>query len=148
KEEVLKTNIFLPSEEVGKYQLEYEVFNQNDLNPTNNSNSFLWEITDCTFGTLANEKEFGSEYLFHQDPAWLALVQTKNKTFGNVYYVPNGQGFAAEKVRFGIGNDLDYVYDQAVRIDLFEFTDINSDHYCQPDERKKVGGAFVILNDS
>lgn len=144
---LMDTNFISPTQ-IGLYKGEYTISCDDEAFSNNNSSGFQWRVSEKTFGNLESEQDYGSPYLNHHNPLWLAIAQTRNKTFGNIYFIPYGKGHEAIKARFGIGEKIDNVKGQGVRIDLFELNDVNQDHYLHPHERKKIGGGFVILNDS
>lgn len=81
---------FLLPEEPGRYYGEYSVRGvAPDENPTNNRINWEFEITDSIF---AKERGFRTAFA----PAGLAVYE-----IGNCFYVPNGNGFHADKVTFG-----------------------------------------------
>jgi hypothetical protein len=146
---VLPARYVLPDPRAGTYRAEYIVENDFiDLNPDNNKAGFQWKVTYNTFGTLDNEEEFGSQYMVFYT-SWIPLPSAKIYSCANVYYVPEGTSsgiYAFTKARYGLQNSLFEVEGQSIRLDLFEWNDLDNSGTSSPSERTRVGCNYQVIS--
>ncbi|MCZ2102675.1 MAG: T9SS type A sorting domain-containing protein [Chitinophagales bacterium] len=121
---------------------------ETDGNEANNQASFYVEVTDKTFGNLFPEGYFGlSEYMNDIASFWVTSP-TNYTSAGNVFYVPKGEGYYAEKVRFGLGNPSTEIDGGGfIRVDLYEWEEQVLDGVCEYYERILVGTNNIYLED-
>jgi hypothetical protein len=132
---------------VGTYTAEYSLeANGEDVNPANNTAGFQWKVTENTFGNLDTEVDFGSNYMVFYASGWVGIPNNKVYSVGNSYYVPKGNGYQATKVRYGLNNALSTVDEQFIRIDLFEWNDVDNSGTCTPNERTRVGAGYQFIS--
>lgn len=139
-------NVFFPSEftpaaepgteYTGTYSLELDGAD-GDANPNDNVQQFAFRVTDTLFA-----KDPGTG-LYATQPA-----DDNNYRFGNVYYVPNGNGLTAGSISFWIGNPEDLVGD-IVTIFLSKWPgDTNMDFMANEDEYEIIGFAsYEVTGD-
>ncbi len=131
--------LFTPPAEVGVYTGVYSITSPNEeFNPGDNSQGFLFAISDTTFA-----KELGAGFTsvapdFETTPTW---------SYGNYFYVPNGDGYEVRSVTFGIGNPEEAAGLFIVGT-LLKWEDANDDGISQGDERQLVDFfEYEILGD-
>lgn len=132
---------------VGTYMAEYYISGAEEEDGPNNRAGFQWKVTENTFGNLDSEEDFGSAYMSFYAAPWQSVPDSKIYSCGNAYYVPKGNNYVATKVRYGLVNPLEEVMDQAVRVDLFEWVDVDNSGTASPDERTRVGTNFQVISD-
>ncbi|MFZ1703272.1 MAG: PA domain-containing protein, partial [Saprospiraceae bacterium] len=139
---------YISPSHVGTYQAEYVVNADEENNSFNNRAGFHWHVTNHTFANLDNETERGSLFLYGFYPNfWISLPEPRIYSIANVFYVPNGEKYEATKVRYGLTNTLAQVIDQAIRIDLFEWVDLDNSNTASPEERIRVGTSIQVISD-
>jgi len=111
--------------ETGEYEAFYAVgHNQPDGRPQDDTVRWRFLVSDNTFA-----KEFGPT----RD---IAPSENRSYTYGNVFYVPKGEGFYACRMSFGVANAAQLAnLGEVVTIFLYEWDgDINSDGMANPQE--------------
>lgn len=120
---------FTPPAEVGVYTGIYEITSGNeDFDSSDNRQSFFFAISDTTFA-----KELGQGFTsvapnFETTPTW---------SYGNYFYVPNGEGYEITSITFGIGNPEEAAGISVVGT-LSKWSDANGDGVSQSEEREFV----------
>lgn len=100
---------------------------------TNNDTiRFQMVMTDTIF-----QKEAG--FIFN-DASGITPVDDISFTFGNVFYCPNGEGYVARNISFGVAN-ANEVVGRSVTTYLYEWADSNNDGVAQATE---YGDALAI----
>ena len=137
-----------PPAEVASYTGNYNLISDNDENPNNNSHSYDFEITDNTFAKVQSEAEAGGEYL--------GARSTPNQfyeSYGNHYYVPNGEGLFLGPVNFGVEiEDLANSFG-FITVEFYQWFNTNTEDaafsQADPGERVLLGSAedIVITDD-
>ncbi len=123
------TDLYTPPAEVGVYTGIYSITSPNEeFDPEDNVQGFLFAISDTTFA-----KDLGGGFTsvapnFDDTPTW---------SYGNYYYVPNGNGYEVRSITFGIGNPEEAAGLFIVGT-LLKWTDANEDGISQADERELV----------
>lgn len=141
---------FTPPAVAGEYMATYEISADSaDFDLSNNEQSFNFFVGDTVF-----QKEDG--IVFTTRPAdgsdgWAGGVP-HTWAYGNYFYVPNGEGWLADLVSFGIGLENDdnaaAVTGQSVIVWLYEWEDANADGNSQEEERTTVGfQSYEILGN-
>ncbi len=147
----LAQNVFFPESftptAVGDYEGVYTVSSDStDTDPTNDTQTFLFSITDSTFaksngvglGSIGPNPAPGSNWQAGEPHTW---------GMGVYYWVPSGGTFEVSTVSFGITNP-DELAGQSLILWLYEFTDANGDRICQQEERTSVGvNSYEISGD-
>ena len=96
-------------QEIGEYEAFYAVgHNQPDARPQDDTIRWRFQVSDFTFA-----KEFGPT----RD---IAPSESRSYSYGNIFYVPKGQGFYACAMSFGIAN-ADQLQGDEVTILLYEW---------------------------
>lgn len=134
--------------EDGRYRILYTVQTDADADPTNNTQSWDFEIGGNTFRKL------------DRDVAALVGISAANIPFysiGQYYRTPNGAGWAVDEVRFGIsdprfdgaGNPTAVTdFNLIIEFELSLWRDLNNDFAVDGDERVLVGSASRIVSSS
>ncbi|MEM9991128.1 MAG: PA domain-containing protein [Bacteroidota bacterium] len=121
--------LFMPEANEQVYRGVYSISSPNeDFNPLDNTQNFLFAISDSIFA-----KELGRNFTsvgpnFDDTPTW---------SYGNYFYVPNGEGFEVTSIAFAIGNPEDAA-GVFVAGTLSKWTDTNEDGTAQAEERELV----------
>ena len=99
-----------------------------DQRPENDTISWSFEITDSTFA-----KESG----FTRD---IAPVEEVDYTYGNCFFVPNGDGLYARYVSFAVSNPVPLAnFSRAVNVVLHEWAgDLNANDIADPEELEEI----------
>jgi hypothetical protein len=141
--------LYTPPAVPGKYTAEYFISGNGEADGLNNRAGFDFFVTDKTFASLDTEKDFGSAYMQFYAAPWLNIPDSKYYTISNIYYVPKGNGYTVTNVRFGLANaNFADVEGRAIRLDLFEWVDLDGDDNAQPNERQRVGTNFVFIDET
>jgi len=99
--------------------------------PSNNSRSFIFEISDTLFAKQRGANEV------------ITASGSNSYTFGNVFFVPNGSGLHARYLSFGVANP-NQLAGKTVNTYLYRWIgDENNDFLANPDE---YGGGPVAAN--
>jgi len=111
----------------------YVVRHDSTESVTNNDTlSFQLVMTDTIF-----QKEAG--FIFN-DASGITPADDISFTFGNIFYCPNGEGFVAKNISFGVANG-DELAGRSVTTYLYEWADTNNDAIAQASE---YGNALAI----
>ncbi len=132
---------FTPPAVSGEYTGTYSISADSmDFDESNNGQEFSFVIGDTTF-----QKEDGIAFTTRPadgSPNWAGGVP-HSWAYGNYFYVPNGAGWEAAHVSFGMGlGDGDNpaaITGESVVIWLYEWDDMNDDGDSQMEERTAVG---------
>jgi hypothetical protein len=136
---------FLPASTPKMYNAYYEVTSDKDLDVSNNKAPFLFEVTNNTFGTLFSEAQRKQAYMKDITEIW-AVTPTNFQSCGTIYYVPKGDGYSVDKVRFGLKNPANEIDGAGfIQVELYEWKDEDKDLSCSPYERKLVGANSIYL---
>jgi hypothetical protein len=149
-ENVLFPEQFTPEAKPAQYNARYEIVSDGDNNPANNVVPFSFEVTENTFGTVLPESQITPANYMNDVTTFWAVTPTNYYSAGNAYFLPNGKGFAVDKVRFGLANPLAEVDGTGfIRVDLYEWNEGVNDRACTVTERKLVGSnnLFVSSDD-
>ncbi len=133
-ENVFFPNEYLPPSITGNYTGRYTltINGTPDERPENNFQEFLFAVSDSTF---SKELGTGLGNFFASGNA--------SYSWGNIYYVPNGDGFFANSVSFAVGNAT-ALAGRSVTILLYKWNgDTNSDNNVNPAE---YGSAPIAFN--
>lgn len=100
-----------------------------DQRPENDNVSWSFQITDSTFA-----KEAG----FTRD---IAPVQQVDYSYGNCFFIPNGDGLYARYVSFAVSNPVPLAnFSRAVNVVLHEWAgDLNNNNEADAEELQEVG---------
>lgn len=134
----LAENVFFPDEytppaTAGTYTGRYTLTIDDvpDEIPLNNSQEFSFVMTDSIFS-----KELGIGLLNYTIPS------NNSYSWGNIYYIPNGEGFAANSVTFSVGNAA-ALTGRNVTVLLYQWDgDTNGDDRINPAEYADAPIAF------
>ncbi len=127
-EPITSANISTFGAFVGTYEVS---LNGEDQLPVNDTSSFDFFVLDTLFW-----KENGDE-LRSASP-----VEDRSYTYGNVFYVPNGDGYYARTISFAVINPEELVGSN-VAILLYEWEgDTNGDFAANPEEYNNIPIAF------
>ncbi|GJM31303.1 MAG: hypothetical protein DHS20C18_03040 [Saprospiraceae bacterium] len=113
-------NQFTPPAVVDQYTVTYEIAPADtDQNPSNNTQSYTFSISDGQFAKHRNIT--GS----------IVPLDDNNYTYGNVFYVPNGENLHAQSITFGASADQGQSLDGRIATTyLYKWSgDINEDFY-------------------
>lgn len=135
---------------LGDYTATYEVSADSmDQNTVNNTLSFSWEVTEETFA-----KEDGpSSVIQPADSNWDEDIP-KSWTYGNHFYVVNGDDLRANNAEFVINNASGATADIPVYVKLYKWDAPvddwaadpgNGTYTCAPDARTLVGRATYTI---
>lgn len=138
---------FTPDANPQFYSAYYEIKTDNDVDLKNNKADFFFEVTDNTFGNLLPEDAVSTpNYMKDITEIW-AVTPTNYMSAGNIYYMPKGQGYTVDKVRFGLKNSIDEIQDAGfIQVELYEWNDEDNDGGCAPHERTLVGANNIYLD--
>ncbi len=131
-ENVFFPNEFLPPPTPGAYTGRYTISidGLDDEQPANNIQEFPFSITENTF-SKENGVGLGSFNFANLNNSW-----------GNIYYVPNGAGFAANTVSFAVAN-ANQLAGRTATILFYKWNgDANRDFRVEPAEYDNVPIAF------
>jgi len=125
----------VPNEEA-RYEITYTISSDNpDADNTNNQRSLNFEVGGNVFQRTIPESELGSEYL-----SAIRAPGAYYGSFGNAYYMPNGAGYKATTVRFGVLSEDGGVPENGqIQAVLYRWVDLDNDGVCEGDERITVG---------
>ena len=142
---------YVPPAVVGAYNVEYEIQATGDSNEANNARDFFFEVTDRTFSKTPSEAQVNAAYFGNVYGNLNYWNGQRYFTVGNAYYVANGNAsngapYIASKVRYGLQNPLSEVNFSFVRVDIYEWVDLNGDGDASPDERERVGTNFQFID--
>jgi len=113
----------------GTYQVSFE--GGSDLVPTNNVSTFDFFVLDSLFS-----KENANSL------RTISPADDNSYTWGNVYYVPNGEGFYARTIGFAVSNP-DELVGESITVLLYEWDgDTNGDFEANPEEYNGQPVAF------
>ena len=124
----LFTGVFEPENSVRKMRGIYLIGSDSlDQNPANNEINWFFEVTDSVF---AKETGFTKSVIPARTPP--------SFHYGNCFFAPNGENFAAAAITFGITNSSE-LRDKDLNIHLFEWAgDENGDQLANPAEYSLV----------
>jgi hypothetical protein len=127
-ENVFFNNEFLPPAANQLYTATYNLsFANEDEVPANNSQSFIFAVSDTLFAKEVRATR------------GVAPAASSSFTYGNVFYVPNGNGLFARYIGFGVSN-IEDVIDQEVSVFLYRWEgDTNGDLTVNTDETELLG---------
>ena len=127
-ENVFFNNEYLPPASNQLYTATYNLsFANEDEVPANNSQSFIFAVSDTLFAKEVRATR------------GVAPAASSSYTYGNVFYVPNGNGLFARYIGFGVSNVED-VADQEVSIFLYRWEgDTNGDLTVNTEETELLG---------
>ncbi len=131
-ENVFFPNEYTPLDIAGVYFGRYELTLDSgpDANPENNFQEFIFAITDSTF----------SKELYATRS--VAPAADESYTYGNVFYVPNGDNFAASSISFRVAN-ASQLTGRSVTLLLYKWNgDVNDNFRVDPAEYENVPIAF------
>ncbi len=118
---------------------------QEDMDPSNNEQTFSFTITDGLFA-----KENGpTRAVFPADGNWDA-GEAHSWGYGNAYYIVNGDNDESflRKVFFSISNATEVV-DQVLSVNVYEWIgDMNDSDEADPDERLLVASDLYLIDGS
>jgi hypothetical protein len=140
----------MPAEQ-GDYVMEYLISadNAND-NTANDRRRAGMRITEKTFGKVASEADFGTTYLSSivSGVNWAFVGGGNHYTSGTVYYVPNGAGFRASKVRFGLATGGSAMFIGSATVNLYNYYgDTNGNGMIDGSERELIGSQTIIIDE-
>jgi len=150
-------NVLFPNEipafnDPGFYIGEYTVNNEDDETPANNKFLFGFEVTDEVFAKDAGISAYARPPDFRWEPN-----DPHNWAWGNVFYVPHGEGFKATGISFTFRKDSSFNYQDlegvALQVQLYEWNDgplqgNPPDGICQSTERTLIGvGDYKVTGD-
>lgn len=130
------TNYLLPEEErdyVGRYRVRSAHSEELDAD---NELTFRFSVTDTVFA-----KEFGRT-------RFITTGSGSKFAYGNCFYVPNGEGWAAAKIAFGmrrpVGGEL---LNKVISVELYRWfgASQNDDDIISPDEIENVGFGYYTI---
>ena len=136
KENVFFSNQFTPPTSPDIYQGSYfaNAIGSPDENLMNNEKSFLFEINDTMF-SKSNTVTNGVSSNPDESTAF---------TYGNIYYIPNGEGMFARYVQFGVLN-ADELEGEIVEIYLYRWNgDLDNNGSIDPYEINSDSGAALF----
>lgn len=133
-ENQLFNNLLLPEDlSPGIFTGSYVVRHDSAETVTNNDSiRFQLVVTDTIF-----QKEAG--FIFG-DASGITPADDISFTFGNVFYCPNGEGYVAKNISFGVANGSELA-GRSVTTYLYEWSDTNNDAIAQSSE---YGDALAI----
>lgn len=138
-ENVLFVDQFTPPADAAFYEAAYVLTSDNDSNAANDEAGFFFEVTENTFGNLLPESFVSTPNYMEDVTGFWAVTPTNYYSGGNAYFLPEGDGYTVDKVRFGLENALDEIEGTGfVQVDLYEWID-GVDAACSPLERVLVG---------
>lgn len=135
---------FLPDPVVDTYTGTYTVSADDpDFDPSNNNQSFAFQVTDSTFAKEENTNMFGASPQTPPELTW---------TMATTYFVRNGEDpnnpnikYECTSVLIGLDNVADNV-GGFVNIYLAEWEDVNNDGISQSTERNGTAGGNIVGN--
>jgi hypothetical protein len=145
-ENVLFTEQFTPAADAAFYEAAYIISSPDDYNEGNDVAEFFFEVTENTFGNLLPEAAVNTPNYMEDVTGFWAVTPSNFYSAGNAYFLPEGDGYTVDKVRFGLENTLDQIEGTGfVQVDLYEWID-GIDPACNPLERVLVGTNSVFLS--
>lgn len=132
-------NLFTPDMEVASYLGRYAVLaNESDENPLNNEIHWRFEVSDSTF---AKEREVAGSFNFFTPSSGPLRYE-----IGNCFFVPNGDGWHATGITFGIGlAGLLPNLTLNVRLYRWEADSLSGEFFASPDEYEEIAlNSFTI----
>ena len=133
---------WLPTNELGTYSGSYTITSDNDEDPSNDTQSFTYEITEEEFAKVISEEEAGVEYLGDR-----AAPNEYFQSYGNYYYIPNGAGLVAKNVNFGVVVDDLPASSGFITFAMYQWFDTNEDGVCQGTERLELYKEEILISD-
>ena len=124
---------FTPSATVAAYDAYYITKSAGETPNRDDTASFFFFVTDKTFGSLLPESQVTpANYMEDIAAIWnVSATITKFYSGGNIYYVPKGNNYVVDTVRFGLANVPGEISGTgSVIVDLYEWDDKNSDGSC------------------
>ncbi len=128
-------NQFTPPAEVDVYTVTYEILTtEADGNPSNNTKSYTFAISD---GLFAKHQTINNA---------IAPIDDNNYSYGNVFYVPNGDNILAQSITFGaLASAGESLEGRTATTYLYKWSgDINEDFFANVVEME--GEAPVAFN--
>ncbi len=122
------------------YTATYSVtFDGTDENNANDMQSFEFEISDTTFakdrGVTRAIIPAASNWDDTEEYSW---------AYGNVFYVPNGDGYFARTITFGVSN-ADEIVDRILNIRFYEWDDADASGAAETEEERILLGTANYL---
>lgn len=137
---------YTPNDPVGEYFITHSISSDTpgEFDESNNTRTANYMVTESTFGKLASEADQGTNYLsgFSDGFNWSGGYYSA----GTNYFVPNGNGYAVDKVRFGIDADAATVTVGSISLSLYEWAgdaDLMDD--VNPEERTEIATAQITI---
>lgn len=111
----------------------YQLISENDdIEPTNNTLSFVFATTDSTFAKdNGRTRSVAPAFASGDAPVW---------GYGNVYYIKNGKNFRSGSVQFGLEGTADNI-GETVEAKLYKWTPSDSDDDSIDEEELEVVGS-------
>ena len=142
-------NPYTHPDKVGSYLIRYSIDAEDNADNGNDEQIARFRMTDNVFSRVANEAEIGSAYLSNIESGlrWDVIGVGNYFTAGSVFNVPNGEGFKATKVRFGLGAPSgQQPFTGTATVQLFKYLgDVNANGTIDPIERQLIGEASDII---
>ncbi|MEM9821991.1 MAG: T9SS type A sorting domain-containing protein [Bacteroidota bacterium] len=135
-------NTFTPSGPANQYLGVYSVIGDSqEATPFDNEVSFNFSTSDSTF---AKESYFDESVT--PGPEFWPANAPHSWSWGNFYFLPNGEGYRASSASFSIFNG-DSLEDKVVFIHLYEWIDANENTLVEAEERTLVGQYNYTFGD-
>jgi len=131
-------NKFMDDLEEGSYRITYTVNTDDDVDMSNNTQSWDFEIGGDTFRKVDRTQ------------ANLVGINAPNQAYysiGQFYHVPNGAGFKATSCRFGFAAPAG-TFNAIINFTLHRWVDLNGNFQCEGGERILVGQQRKIVSNS
>ncbi|MBC7884526.1 MAG: T9SS type A sorting domain-containing protein [Saprospiraceae bacterium] len=139
-----------PPAVVGNYNIAYEIDAPEDADFENNVYDVNFMVTPHTFGKLISEAEQGVNYMGNVMNSLTYWNNQKHYSVGNAFYVKNstsnGKDLIVSNIRFGLVNPLNEIENSAVKVDLYEWDDIDGDGAIDLSEKILVGTNSVFIS--
>ena len=138
-------NTFTPPNTSAIYEGVYTIVpTGTDATPENNQQSFTFEISE---NILAKERQIIPQpNTAPLDNEWTS-GEPHSWTWGNYFFLKNGQGQVAINGTFSIAN-AEILGGKRVNLTLFEWTDLNNNKQAESSERSLVAFGEYIINGS
>ncbi len=132
-------------EAMGRYRTTYVINGEGDLNPSNDTVTGVFDITERSMQKVLSEEDFGSEYL-----GGIRYGGGSYQTWGQYFYFPNNDlNQAIETIHGGIvPPNNGQVTPGNIEIAVYRWEDVNGDGDPQANERVKLGSADYFVDPS
>jgi len=132
---LLFENTFTPPNTSAVYQGIYTILPDSpDATPENNQQNFSFEISE---NTIAKERQITPRRSTAPlDSEWMPS-EPHSRTWGNYFFVHNGQDKLAAAATFSIAN-AEVLGGKSVSLTLFEWTDLDNSKTAEPSERNLI----------